>query len=87
MTQRMAAWCEGCKLVFDDPTITNGYLQYNQSRAYFYGIKVIIVFCYYPLQEDIELKEFEWYLRDHLFSAVKSRQTTNSKKVTCTGDE
>ncbi len=29
--------------------------------------KVINYFCYYPLQEDIEIKEFEWYLRDHLF--------------------
>ena len=26
------------------------------------------LFCYYPLHENIEeIKEFEWYLRDHLF--------------------
>ncbi len=35
----------------------------------------LVVICYYPLQEDIEIKEFEWYLRDHLFrQSIQGRQ-------------
>ena len=37
-----------------------------QSGAYFYEIKDISYFVTI-LQKDIETKEFEWYLRDHLF--------------------
>ena len=37
-----------------------------ENRAYFYEIKDISYFVTI-LQKDIETKEFEWYLRDHLF--------------------
>ena len=40
------------------------------------------LFCYYPLQEDIEIKEFEWYLRDHLFrQSNQGRQLFNTDSL------
>jgi hypothetical protein len=32
------------------------------------------------LQEDIEIKEFEWYLRDHLFRQSNQRRRQQFKK-------
>ena len=46
VAQRMAAWCEGCKLVFDDPTITNGH-QENEKYSRIKKTEYLVTEHYY----------------------------------------
>jgi hypothetical protein len=52
--------------------------EYIQSRTYFIGQKLLVV-SLLPLQ-DIEIKEFEWYLRDHLFRQSNQGRQQQFKK-------